>query len=221
MMLQNFRRGLQQGDPSPYWNPESARLNSMEALQRANANALEANNFTPQVLPKFDYAARANQLGAQTSTLNMNSALNQAQNNLNNILAQQQQPPVAGGNPRLRAILRALGQQESGNNYGAINQDSGALGRWQVMPFNIEGSGGWDQEALGRNISTEQFLRNKKLQNQIVRYKFGNLLDDYGLKGALSAWYSGDPNKWNNQDSQGNYPSIHQYVMDVLGLLGK
>ena len=216
MMLQNFRRGLQGSDPSPYWNPELARINSMERLQNANDISLEQNNFTPQVLPRFDYAARANQLGAKTSTLNLNSALNQANNNVAEIMAQQ----GGGGNPRLRAILRALGQQESGNNYGAVNQDSGALGRWQVMPANIEGAGGWDMEALGRNISTQQFLNNKKLQNQIVRHKFGNYLDDYGAKGALSAWYSGDPNKWNNKDSQGNYPSIYQYVMEVLNLLG-
>lgn len=219
MMLSNFRRGMQPSDPSPYWSPEQARTQSFQRMMDANQVSLDQNNFTPTVMPKFDWAQKAAQLGQDASTLNMNSALNQAQNNTNQILADQQ-ASVAGGNPRLRAILRALGAQESGNNYGSVNQDSGALGRWQVMPSNIQGPGGWDMEALGRNISTDQFLNSKRLQNKIIRNKFGGYLDDYGLAGALSTWYSGSPDKWNNKDSQGNYPSVYQYVKDVLDRLG-
>lgn len=213
-----FRVGLQKKDPSPYWTPETARQNSLQDFMAANNESLN-QDFSQEVLPRFDYGARAAKLGSKTALTNFESALNSAQNAYQNN-APIDTPGTSMGNPRLRAILRALGAQESGNNYGAVNSDSGALGRWQVMPSNIQGPGGWDMEALGRNISTDEFLKNKKLQNAIVRYKFKNYLQDHGLKGALSAWYSGDPNKWNNQDSQGNYPSIHNYVMEVLKRLG-
>lgn len=192
---------------------------------RANTNLL-GNNFEETVLPEYDWAAKAAQLGADTTELNFQSATNAIKNAQQN--APWNQPnsggsgPVAGGgdSPRLWAILRALSGQESGGNYGAVNADSGAMGRWQVMPSNIAGPGGWDQEALGRNITTEKFLNSRRLQNKIVAYKFGNYLKQHGLKGALSAWYSGDPNAWNDKDPQGNYPSIHEYVMQVLRRLG-
>lgn len=209
-MLMNYQRGLQQKDPSPYWTPEIARQKAMESFLKANGTALE-NDYSPQVLPQYNYGQQAAQLGADTALTNFNSSINAA----NNAVA----GSTAGG-PTLKAILRALGAQESGNNYGAVNSDSGALGRWQVMPSNIQGSGGWDMEALGRNISTQEFLNNRQLQNAIVRFKFGNYLKAHGLKGALSTWYSGDPNKWNNKSPQGDYPSIHQYVLDVLERLG-
>lgn len=219
MRLPNFQVGLQQKDPSPYWNPEIARRRSFQDFFQANQTAL-ANDFNPTVNPENDWGLKAAQLGSDTAQLNFNSALNSANNAYQNNASSLGSPVAGGGTPRLKAILRALGAQESGNNYGAVNNDSGALGRWQVMPANIQGPGGWDMEALGRNVSTEQFLNNKQLQNAIIRYKFGNYLKDYGLKGALSAWYSGDPKKAFNKDPQGNYPSVYQYVQDVLHRLG-
>jgi hypothetical protein len=214
------------GESSPYWNPEIARNKNLEGFFRANTNLLQ-DPIQETVLPQYDWAAKAAQLGASTSELSMQSAINSINN-----AAQQNLPgpsgqsgpsnnPVAGaGNPRLWAILKALSAQESGNNYGAVNADSGAMGRWQVMPSNIQGPGGWDKEALGRDITTQQFLNRKKLQNKIVAHKFGQYLQNHGLRGALSAWYSGDPSLWNDKDPQGNYPSIHDYVMQVLRRLG-
>lgn len=127
-----------------------------------------------------------------------------------------------GGKPRsFRNFIQAISGQESGGNYGAVNSSSGAMGKYQIMPANIQGSGGWDQEALGRNITTQQFLSSPKLQEAIARYKLRNYYNNYGIRGAASAWYSGDPNKWKySKGAQGNYPSIHNYVMDILRKMG-
>lgn len=215
-----YKVGLQKKDPSPFYNPEVQRQQQFQDFYNMNREALN-QDFVPSDQKQYDWLNRAGNAASVAAQLNMQSAMNATQNAIN---AGQSQPTpnLNGGaaNPRLRAVLRALGAQESGNNYGAINSDSGALGRWQVMPSNLEGAGGWDMEALGKNITTDEFLSNKKLQNAIVRYKFKNYLDQYGLKGALSAWYSGDPNLWNNKDPQGNYPSIHAYVMEILKRLG-
>lgn len=220
MLLPSYKVGLQQRDPSPYWSPELARQKSF--LDFYNANDAVNNNIVETILPQFDWGAKAQALGSDTAQLNFSNALNIANNAYLNNSA-----PVAGlqqqgvqGSPRLRAILRALGAQESGNNYGAVNKSSGAMGRWQVMPGNIQGSGGWDMEALGRNISTQEFMQNRQLQNQIVRFKLKNYLDKYGLKGALSTWYSGDPKKAYSKTPQGGYPSVYNYIQEILHRLG-
>lgn len=231
-MMQNYRRGLIFNDPSPYWSPDEARQKALQNMIQGNQESL-AQDYSPTVLPKYDWAMKAAQLGSKISTINANSAINAANNAYNQAYAQQQQQQqqlnqmlgggggggLGGTNPRLRAVLRALGAQESGNNYSATNP-SGALGRWQVMTGNIAGPGGWDMDALGYNITPQQFLASKALQNAIVRNKFGGYLKKYGLKGALSAWYSGSPNLWNSTTPQGGYPSVHQYVLDVLRRLG-
>lgn len=235
-VLPAYQRRLQLRDPSPYYSLPQSRSDAFEAFYEGMNRA---EDFNPETQPEYDWLSKALEQGAQTSQLNFESALNASNNaaaQAQALLEAQQQAQqqqfnqalqgaggsggAVAGTPRMRAILRALGAQESGNNYGAVNADSGAMGRWQVMPSNIQGPGGWDQEALGRNISTEQFMNNPRLQNQIVRHKFRNYLDQYGLRGALSTWYSGDPNAWNSKDPQGNYPSIHDYVVEVLRRLG-
>jgi len=213
--------GLRPRNPSPYYSQEGSRAKSLQDYLAASGEAM-SHDYQPAVKPEFNYLQQAMEADQKASELAAQSAMNAA-HNATPIFTNNPPPgysPGMNGSPRLQAILRALAGQESGGNYGAVNSSSGALGAFQVMPSNLQGPGGWDQEALGRNISTQQFLQNKALQNAIVRYKFGNYLQNYGLKGALSAWYSGDPNAWNSRDPQGNYPSIHDYVLQVLHRLG-
>lgn len=220
--------GLRPSGGYGFWNPEAARNKSMEAFLLQGNNSL-GNDFSPGVLPRFDWNALAQQQEYQNQLQSMIptavpggqlSASDQA--TLNNVTSQYNiwnQANGGGGSPRLNALLRALGAQESGNNYGARNP-SGAMGRWQVMPSNIAGGGGWDMEALGHNVSTQQFMNSRAIQNAIVRYKFGQYLKKYGAKGALSAWYSGDPNRWKSGGGGGGgYPSVYNYVMQVLNRL--
>jgi hypothetical protein len=223
------------GETSPFWSHEDARKGALANLLRGNSVALGFNPSN-QALPQFDWAQKAQDqamqnyqqqqemilqnyggspYGANGSYLGQGGFSPAEQADIRNSVANSH----GAGGYSLNALLRALGAQESGNRYGATNP-SGALGRWQVMRGNIAGSGGWDMEALHRNITPGQFLNNPRLQNAIVRYKFGNYLRKYGAKGALSAWYSGDPNRWKHGGGGGaGYPSVYNYVMEVLNRL--
>lgn len=129
--------------------------------------------------------------------------------------------PSATPKSNFGAFLNAIAGKESGGSYSAVNSDSGAMGKYQIMPANIAGPGGWDKEILGKDITTEQFMNNPQLQESIARGKLKQYYDRYGAKGAASAWYSGDPNKWRNTSSQGAYPSIYNYVMSILKAMGR
>ncbi len=137
--------------------------------------------------------------------------------------------PVNNINQSLIAALRtAIFGQESGYNYKAVNPNSGALGIAQVMPANIPS---WSREALGYEITPNQFLNSPDLQLKIVDYKLnqyyqqaiaasgGNV--DIAVRRVASAWYSGNPNLYNNTTPQYTngvqYPSIANYTLSVLG----
>jgi hypothetical protein len=137
--------------------------------------------------------------------------------------------PVNNINQSLIAALRtAIFGQESGYNYKAVNPNSGALGIAQVMPANIPS---WSREALGYQITDNQFLNSPDLQLKIIDYKLnqyyqqaiaasgGNV--DIAVRRVASAWYSGNPNLYNNTTPQYTngvqYPSIANYTLSVLG----
>lgn len=131
------------------------------------------------------------------------------------------QSSLDGGGNKLQSFLKAISGKESGGNYSARNSDSGAMGKYQIMPANIAGPGGWDREALGKDITTGQFMNTPKLQESIARYKLTQYFQKYGAAGAASAWYSGSPTKWKSSTgAQGSYPSIHNYVTDILHAMG-
>lgn len=128
-------------------------------------------------------------------------------------------PPPPKGN--FGALVAAIAGKESGGNYGAVNKDSGALGKYQIMPGNIAS---WSKAALGYSITPQQFLASPRLQEQIARHRLRQYFNQYGAAGAASAWYSGDPNKWKTgagHGSQGAYPTIYNYVMAILKAMGQ
>jgi hypothetical protein len=96
------------------------------------------------------------------------------------------------------------------------------MGRYQIMPGNIAGSGGWDKEALGYNISNAQFMSNPKLQDAIARYKLQQYYSKWGPRGAAVAWYAGPGavGKVSGNKSQGAYPTINQYANAILKRMG-
>lgn len=117
----------------------------------------------------------------------------------------------------LGRLMRAIRGQESGGRYSATNP-SGASGAYQILRSNFEGSGGWDREALGRDITYQQFMSSPQIQDQIARYKLGRLLSSRGMAGAAATWYGGDYGYHHMHDRrpQNGYPSIYDYVMSVL-----
>lgn len=132
-------------------------------------------------------------------------------------------PPATGGvsnSSDLDRLMRAIGEQESSNNYGARNKDSGALGKYQIMPSNISG---WSQEALGRSITPQEFMGSSSLQDQIARFKLGQYLNKYGAAGAAAAWYGGPGSVAHMDDNNpqpGGYPSLRAYYEAILRRMG-
>lgn len=119
----------------------------------------------------------------------------------------------------LGRLMRAIRGQESGGNYQATNP-SGALGGYQILWSNLAANNGsdWDRQALGRDVSRSEFLNSPAIQDQIARYKLGNLLKSRGMAGAAATWYGGDYgyNHMHDRKPQNGYPSIYDYVMSVL-----
>lgn len=114
-------------------------------------------------------------------------------------LAAQQQGYAAGsagqrGTPSdtaFKMFMRAIKQQESGGNYGALGQYVGgdrAYGAYQIMGNNIPT---WTQQALGYSLTPEQYLANKQAQNQTAKYHLWNYFKRYGPEDAARAWNQG------------------------------
>lgn len=123
-------------------------------------------------------------------------------------------------------LMRAIRGQESGgqrNPYGAVNPHSGAMGAYQVMPSNITGRhSGWDWDALGRDVSRQEFMSNPGIQDAIARHRLGIYLQNYGMAGAAATWYGGEWGRKNmySKKPQAGYPSMYDYVMSILNRAG-
>lgn len=131
--------------------------------------------------------------------------------------------PSVKGNSTFEKFVNAITGQESGGNYSAQNRSSGAMGRYQIMPGNLGGKkSGWDYEALGYDVSPQQFMNNPKIQDAIARYKLQQYFNKYGAWGAAVAWYAGPGavSRTNKDKSQGAYPTIRQYANSILKRMG-
>jgi hypothetical protein len=130
--------------------------------------------------------------------------------------------PYNSGNSgsALEKLMRAISGQESGGNYNARNRSSGAMGKYQVMPSNLGGRrSGWDWEAMGRDVSPAEFMRNRSVQETIAAYKLSEYINKYGTRGAAAAWYGGPGavKKQGSTKKYGKYPSIADYILQVMG----
>ena len=207
------------------------------------ANSMD--NYTVDRDPEFDYIRKAEDLFYKANQIRANSALKAA----NIVPGEMKKPKVnvinlkdltykpksgirkrgnnnkasrsgRGPNRDFRAFIQAISGQESGGNYQAVNPDSGAAGKYQIMPANFVGQGGWDHDALGKDVTLQFYLNHPKVQERIARNKLREYYSQYGARGAASAWYSGNPNKWRNSSPQGGYPSIAEYVQDIIRRMG-
>lgn len=128
-------------------------------------------------------------------------------------------PSGSAGGTSLERLMRAIRGQESSGNYRAVNPTSGALGGYQIMPFNLFGGSEWDKRALGRDVSRAEFLGNPALQDAIARWQLGNYLKKYGAAGAAVAWYGGPgavKNMYSKTTQAHGYPSLYAYWNSVL-----
>lgn len=130
--------------------------------------------------------------------------------------------PTGGGptgGDELSRLMRAIRSKESGGNYRAVNKDSGAMGGYQIMPFNIFGGSEWDRRALGRDVNRSEFFNNPAIQDAIAKWQLGNYLKKYGAAGAAVAWYGGEgsvKNMYSKTTQTGGYPSLYAYWQSVL-----
>lgn len=109
-------------------------------------------------------------------------------------------------------FIWAVGQQESGGNYRAVNGSSGALGRWQIEPANLPG---WARQCRMPMVTPRYFLDHPPYQNRMVDCILGGYYDHYGARGAAAMWYSGQPD-WHA--TYGN-PPVYQYVNSVIAIM--
>lgn len=121
---------------------------------------------------------------------------------------------------KLSAFLKSVASQESGGNYKAVGvptRSGTAYGKYQILDSNFKNPGGWDKEALGRDITVQQYLNHPKWQEKIARSKLTQYYKQYGAGGAAKAWYAGPGNANTNSNSpQYGGPSINAYAAQVL-----
>lgn len=118
------------------------------------------------------------------------------------------------------AFINAIAGQESGGSYDAENSDTGAYGKYQILPSN------WPEWAEEAGIGADA-PRTPENQEIVARFKLGQYYDKYGARGAAIAWYGGegalnysDEALNRKQGDNGEYPSINEYADEVLGRMG-
>jgi len=89
----------------------------------------------------------------------------------------------------------AIQSNESGGNYGIVGPThpkyGRALGAYQVMESNLPS---WSREAIGREVTPDEFLKSPQIQDAIFQKKFGQAVEKYGNpQDAASVWFTGRP----------------------------
>jgi hypothetical protein len=104
--------------------------------------------------------------------------------------------PAPSGAPSdmspFRTAIASIESRGSGdyNAVGPTNPRLGrALGRYQVMEANI---GPWSREALGREVTPDEFMKNPQIQDAIFDHKFKQYIEQFGSPDkAAQAWFGG------------------------------
>lgn len=95
------------------------------------------------------------------------------------------------------------------------------LGRYQIMEANI---GPWSREALGREVTPEEFLSSPEIQDAIFDHKFNAYVQEFGPEGAAQAWFAGPGGvgKTSRKDALGTDVGTYgRKFMNVLGPRGE
>jgi hypothetical protein len=119
----------------------------------------------------------------------------------------------------LDAFMQAIGLKESGGNYSSRNSDSGASGKYQIMPSNWPS---WSKLAgLPSNAAMTPENQERVAKTVMTMYynQFGNWRD------VAIAWYAGpgkvgaatDMLNRTQRSGKNEYPSINGYADDIMG----
>lgn len=87
----------------------------------------------------------------------------------------------------------AANESRGSGDYGALGPvtkaGDRALGRYGVMGANV---GPWTEAALGKALTTQEFLADPKAQDAVFNHRFGQYAQKYGPEGAAKAWFAGE-----------------------------
>lgn len=97
-------------------------------------------------------------------------------------------------NPLFRQAIANIESRGSGG-YSALGpltkKGDRAYGRYQVMGDNLPS---WTKEALGRQLSPDEFLADSQAQDKVFDHFFGKSVEKYGNPlDAASVWFTGRP----------------------------
>lgn len=124
-------------------------------------------------------------------------------------------------------LVSAIGGQESGGDYNAVNGRTGAAGKYQILPSN------WPEWSAEAGIPGAEMTPEN--QETVARFKITQYQQLYGNEGAMVAWYSGPENAkrwingettdiygrpWTAKNGNGDEPSISEYVSEVSSRMG-
>ncbi len=130
---------------------------------------------------------RQEEAASKDFNTSLGSAFGIKSNPLQQLMAPQptQQP---AGDP-----AAAISSIESGGRYDALGPvtktGDRAYGKYQVMGANI---GPWTKEALGREMTPQEFAASPEAQDAVFKAKFGQYSQKYGPEGAARAWFAGE-----------------------------
>lgn len=132
------------------------------------------------------------------------------------------------GDINIDALRDAVIAKESGGDSTARNADSGALGKGQILPSNIPS---WSKEALGREVSLQEFRNNPGIQMAIINHRFLRMANDIigagysgdeAIRRIAAIWYSGKHELYDYRGEERGaktgteYPTIQDYTLNVL-----
>ena len=113
------------------------------------------------------------------------------------------------------ASIESRGEEDP---YRAVNRNSGALGRYQVMPQYLDD---WSKEAFGRTVTPEEFLASPDMQDALFDVKFGQALRRTGsARDAFSIWFTGRPEAEGADATDGGITG-REYVDRAMEALGQ
>lgn len=194
-MLSSISDGFQNS-----WDKSRKRTQEDEALALAKQQRLDAPALIEQALGQTGYAAPSGggllpgATGASAST----------------------------GNPNIDAAREAIAKIESSGNYGAVGPQTKtgdrAYGRYQVMGANIPS---WTREALGREMTPQEFMADTKAQDAVFNHHFGKSIAKYGnAQDAASIWFTGRPASQGGNAADVTGTTGNQYVRNFNNALG-
>lgn len=232
--------GMMQGDYSPVQSPWqglarvaenwTGALRDRGAMRAADANAAEQQDLLAQILagvgddspvqtpPYAPPAATGDIPAPPEARLSPDGFAARIAPHLQEAPADMPAPSV-DPMQQYRDAIASIESRGSGD-YAAIGPThrklGRALGRYQVMEANI---GPWSREALGREVTPDEFLASPEIQDAIFNHRFGQYVERYGPQGAAEAWFAGPGGVGTNrQDALGT--SVQGYAARFANALG-